>query len=286
MVPARKPATNRPRTDGGPRRVDGVFATTGGPDHGDAPGAGPHPTSLEPVSEPTRGAQRAFYDEVWRDVAAAELNDHEQARMRAISGALDELSLGRTADVLEIGCGRGWLSGLVLRQYGPVTAYDLAAEPIAKARAAFPDVDFETRDVISEPPAGQFDLVVSSEVIEHIDDQASFTSSLVDATRPGGFLLLTTPNGLLRDRWERVESFAPQPIEKWRTPAELRALVAERCRVLASRTFFFDVGRDGPYALLANPPAWRIRGRFPRVDRLLGRTRLGLYQLLVAQRLA
>ena len=56
--------------------------------------------------------------------------------------------------------------------------------------------------------------------------------------------------------------------------------------MLAARTFFFDVGRDGPYALLSNRPAWRIRSRVPPVERLLGRTRLGLYQLLLAERQA
>ena len=238
----------------------------------------------EPVTEPTRGAQRAFYDAVWRNVGATDLNDHERASMRAITSALDGLSLPAGARVLEVGCGRGWLSGLVLRRYGAVTACDLSVEPIAKARAAFPDVEFETRDVMADPPVGQFDLVVSSEVIEHIEDQAAFADSLVDVTRPGGSILLTTPNGFLRERWERAASFVPQPIENWRTPAELRALVAKRCRVLASRTFFFDVGRDGPYALLSNRPAWSVRSRFPGVERLLGGTRLGLYQLLLAQR--
>jgi cyclopropane fatty-acyl-phospholipid synthase-like methyltransferase len=238
------------------------------------------------VTEPTRGAQRAFYDDVWRDVGAADLNDHERARLRAITRALDGLALPPGARVLEVGCGRGWLSGLVLRRYGAVTAYDLSVEPVEKARAAFPDVAFETRDVMADPPKGEFDLVVASEVIEHIEDQASFADTLVDVTRPGGSILLTTPNGDVRERWEQAASFAPQPIENWRSPGELRGLVAKRCRILTWRTFFFDVGRDGLYALLANPPAWRIRGRLPWVERLLGRTRLGLYQLVLAQRQA
>ena len=238
------------------------------------------------MTEPTRSAQRAFYDEVWRDVSATAPTDNERARHPPITTPLDELSRPPRARVLEVGCGRGWLSGLVLRRYGAVTACDLSVEPVAKARAAFPDVEFETRDVMADPPVGQFDLVVSSEVIEHIDDQAAFADSLVDVTRPGGSVLLTTPNGFLRERWERAASFVPQPIENWRTPGELRALVAERCRVLASRTFFFDVSRNGPYAVLSNRPAWTIRSRVPRVERLLGRTRLGLYQLLLAQRQA
>ena len=79
-----------------------------------------------------------------------------------------------------------------------VTAFDLSVEPIAKARAAFPTS--RSRDVMADPSVGQCELVVSSEVIEHIDDQAAFADSLVDVTQPGGSILLTTPNGFLRER--------------------------------------------------------------------------------------
>jgi SAM-dependent methyltransferase len=44
-------------------------------------------------------------------------------------------------------------------------------------------------------PAGSFDGVVAVEVLEHVEDDASFVSNVSRVLRPGGFFLMTTPNG-------------------------------------------------------------------------------------------
>jgi hypothetical protein len=80
--------------------------------------------------------------------------------------------------------------------------------------------------------------------------------------------------------------FVPQPIENWRTPGELRALVAARCPVLASRTFFFDAGRDRPYALPSNRPARRMEDGSRGSSGCSGGPAWARYQLLLAQRQA
>ena len=235
--------------------------------------------------EPSIETQRAFYDRMWEEVPAAQLNNHEKARLRAIRDALARLNLGSGLNVLDVGCGRGWLSGLLLRHYGSVTAYDLSIEPIAKARESFPEVDFQTRDVMADPPDAEYDLVVSSEVIEHIQDQQRFVDNLVDVTKSGGHLLLTTPNAKLKAHWESAgHGFTPQPIENWLRRAELRAMLSHRCVVCHSGTFFFDVGRAGVHRMISNRPARIARGRFPQIDRALERTDLGLYQYAAARR--
>lgn len=40
-----------------------------------------------------------------------------------------------------------------------------------------------------------FDAIVSVEVIEHVDDDAAFVANLANVVRPGGAVILTTPNG-------------------------------------------------------------------------------------------
>ena len=44
---------------------------------------------------------------------------------------------------------------------------------------------------------GQFDLVTSMEVIEHVADQPAFVAALAARLAPGGLMILSTPN---RDR--------------------------------------------------------------------------------------
>jgi cyclopropane fatty-acyl-phospholipid synthase-like methyltransferase len=222
---------------------------------------------------------------MWEEVPAAQLNNHEKARLTAIRHALDRLNLVGELRVLDVGCGRGWLSGLLLRHYGRVTAYDLSIEPIAKARESFPGVDFQTRDVMADPPDGEYDLVVSSEVIEHVQDRQRFIDSLLDATRPSGHLVLTTPNARLKTHWEsKAPGFTPQPIENWLRRGELRAMLSDRCVICESGTFFFDIGRGGIHRMISNRSARIARRKLPQIDRALERTDLGLYQYAVARR--
>lgn len=44
-------------------------------------------------------------------------------------------------------------------------------------------------------PTGSFDGVVAVEVLEHVEDDTSFVSNVSRVLRPGGFFLMTTPNG-------------------------------------------------------------------------------------------
>ncbi len=47
----------------------------------------------------------------------------------------------------------------------------------------------------SDLPDASFDLVVSVEVIEHVEADAKFVSEIARVLKPGGTFLLTTPNG-------------------------------------------------------------------------------------------
>jgi SAM-dependent methyltransferase len=232
-------------------------------------------------------AQRAFYDRLWADVAATELNGHEQARLQEVDRCVRRLKLATGARILEVGCGRGWLSGLVLSRYGDVHAIDLSEESVVKARAAFPHVTWEAGDVFREALAPERDLVVASEVIEHVADHARFVDVLVDAVRPGGWLLVTTPNRRLEQAWRTRPSFRPQPIERWLLPAELRAVIGVRCEIVRSGTFFFGCG-DGVTDRLARRRPLRVLrsrtgGRDP-ASRCLSRLERGLYSIVLARR--
>jgi SAM-dependent methyltransferase len=235
-------------------------------------------------------AQRAYYDRLWADVGATELNRHERARVQEVSRSLsgvDVATRGAVPRILEVGCGRGWLSGLVLSRYGQVHGVDLSEDSVAKARAAFPHVTFEARDVFSEPLPDERDLVVSSEVIEHVADQTRFVDVLVDAARPGGWLLITTPNRRLERVWRARPDFRPQPIEHWLLPDQLRRMVSQRCEIARSGTFFFGCG-DGTLDRLARRRPFRAlhartAGRDP-ASQCLSRFERGLYSIVLARR--
>jgi 2-polyprenyl-3-methyl-5-hydroxy-6-metoxy-1,4-benzoquinol methylase len=97
--------------------------------------------------------------------------------------------------LLELGCGEGALGALIKqRQKCRVVGIELDSEASAIARRKIDDV--YTGDVrhIIEVIHEQFDCVVASEIVEHVDDPWSLLSDLRRVTRPGGRLVISIPN--------------------------------------------------------------------------------------------
>lgn len=63
----------------------------------------------------------------------------------------------------------------------------------ARAKLRFPNLRFADASELSDE--APFDLVIASEVLEHVDDPSSFLDRLIGRTCPGGRIILTVPNG-------------------------------------------------------------------------------------------
>ena len=103
-------------------------------------------------------------------------------------------------DLLEVGAGYG----LFLEAVGPAsrsvmgTEYSDAVAADGRARG----LDLRTGGVDAVPPDRRFDCIVGTHVIEHVYDPRAFVASLVYRLRPGGFLLLATPD--MGSPWRRA----------------------------------------------------------------------------------
>lgn len=102
-------------------------------------------------------------------------------------------------DCLDAGCAQLYFLQEVVRRHG-VVGYgcDISDEVIANNQRLAPDCNFLTLDLSREtwPQGRQFDLVVCSEVLEHIPDWRSALSNLVRMSRR--YLLITVPSGKIR----------------------------------------------------------------------------------------
>lgn len=104
--------------------------------------------------------------------------------------------------VLDAGCGEGY--GLaVLAEAGAarVVGVDLDAATVAHARATYaaddPRIEVHAAELKALPlDDAEVDLTVSLQVIEHVWDVPGTLASLARVTRPGGHVLLATPNRL------------------------------------------------------------------------------------------
>lgn len=91
---------------------------------------------------------------------------------------LDRLKPGQR--VLDVGCGASayllWMAEMGCK----VTGCDIREDRIAQARSimSHANLEFEVRDVTSEPPKAPFDVAICSHVIEHIDDPVPLLAAL------------------------------------------------------------------------------------------------------------
>jgi len=89
---------------------------------------------------------------------------------------------------------------------------------------------------------GVFDLIVSSEVLEHVLDKSAFVAHLRRLSKPRGLLIVSTPRAELYAQWTQKNSVPSQPIEQWISTDALTALLKRNgYQVLESATAF-DMG--------------------------------------------
>ena len=102
-------------------------------------------------------------------------------------------NLAPTARVLDIGCGYGAVAASIARD-GPerhVKGVDINAENIAQAVAthSHPNLSFTVADVTANLPAGKWDAVVLSNILEHIENRGQFLRSIIDQAEPTRVLI-------------------------------------------------------------------------------------------------
>jgi len=157
--------------------------------------------------------------------------------------------------VLDIGCGGGLLAEPVARLGGRVTAIDASSGAIdaAKRHAELNELEITYLNCASEDLAsdkayqGQFDLVYSSEVIEHVSDRRRFLADIEALMADEGRFMLTTINQslpalftvkLAAEYLLRVIPKGTHQYDKFITPEVLRSECAEAGLVTEDVTGF------------------------------------------------
>jgi 2-polyprenyl-3-methyl-5-hydroxy-6-metoxy-1,4-benzoquinol methylase len=101
------------------------------------------------------------------------------------------------ARVLNVGCGNGYTVGQFVERGCEVVGIDLSESGIVLARSNYPKARFECLpaddQILNKLGVPAFDLVVSTEVIEHLYDPYAFVQGCFAALRLGGRFILSTP---------------------------------------------------------------------------------------------
>ncbi|KAA0678230.1 class I SAM-dependent methyltransferase [Roseomonas genomospecies 6] len=111
-----------------------------------------------------------------------------------MTDTLSRLRAHRPASLLDVGCGFGFTVDMAARCFG-WRAVGVDPCGLAQSGAKLLDAPIVTRYLDRDSGIGEpFDLVHSSEVIEHIDDPYGFIGILRHHLAPGGIVVLKTPN--------------------------------------------------------------------------------------------
>jgi 2-polyprenyl-3-methyl-5-hydroxy-6-metoxy-1,4-benzoquinol methylase len=135
-----------------------------------------------------------------------------ERRHRAHAKLLEAVGTGNR--VLDVGCSSGYLARPLAERGNTIVGLELDPEA-ARAAEEFCELvlvgDVETMDLPLEP--GSFDVVLGGDVIEHLRDPAATLARLRPLLRPGGRVVLSTPNvanwairlSLLSGRWRYTD---------------------------------------------------------------------------------
>jgi SAM-dependent methyltransferase len=172
----------------------------------------------------------------------------------------------RGCRVLDVACGAGFGLQLLEQAGAYPIGMDLDPRALAEAHALEPEARLVRADAARLPlPDASFDLVTSFETLEHVPDACALLSELRRVLRPGGRLVLSTPN----------RAFGPP--EHHQNPFHVREFEADELRQLLQRTFstvhLFSQRPSSAYRyvpyLLVEPGyapaelAWKLLNRLP-----------------------
>jgi len=110
--------------------------------------------------------------------------------------------------VLDYGCGSGYGTAFISDSCQQIIGIDVSTEAIAHASSHFraPNLSYmliERAEVAPLPfPDSSFDVVLSFQVIEHIEDVSAYLREMDRVLAPGGLVIIATP-----DRSTRLFSF-------------------------------------------------------------------------------
>jgi SAM-dependent methyltransferase len=99
-------------------------------------------------------------------------------------------------DILIIGCGKGFLEQLIVN-YQSIVSLDIKPEEVEIAKKnnkGKKNIKFIAKDIFKFNSEQKFDLILASEIFEHLHDDKKLFIKINRLLKPDGTLILTIPN--------------------------------------------------------------------------------------------
>lgn len=156
------------------------------------------------MTRPQSAAPSEGYDAIWRDVygdmqSVGPAHRHLRRLLRTLLDGVEYES------AIEVGCGAGHNLPLLSegRQLDALAGVDISARALEEARTRWPEAELHQLDVQGEAPAGTWDVVLCSLVLEHLEDDDAALRNM--RSMCAGHLVVATIAGPFERyaKWER-----------------------------------------------------------------------------------
>jgi len=117
---------------------------------------------------------------------------------RLLIDSLNQVIIKKKLNILDIGCGAGTLALYLSSKGHNVTGIDISTQAIKACKVSAKNLNLNTKfynkDFMSNDLKEKYDLVIFSEVIEHLPDDKKALKKIYKLLKPAGILLLSTPS--------------------------------------------------------------------------------------------
>ena len=106
----------------------------------------------------------------------------------------DMLPRGNPLKLLDVACGYGQFGLIIDREYYDYVGIDFSKEQVKKGKALGLDIRFMDVSKRWKFPSNHFDIILASEILEHVFDTDFFIQECFRVLKDDGILIVSTPN--------------------------------------------------------------------------------------------
>lgn len=183
-----------------------------------------------------------FYND-FSDKWASEINNLEtNKRLDVVFRRLLSKKDLKNKKFLEVGCGMGYFSEMAFKNGAKVTGIDVGNKLVAMTKKRVSSGKFLTASASNLPFRNEsFDVVLCTEVIEHVDQQFKSVKELARVLKKGGILVITTPNRIFKPFFDFLSFIKIRPYhgnESWIYQWDLKRMLADSGLTVDKECFF------------------------------------------------
>ncbi|MEE1610077.1 trans-aconitate 2-methyltransferase [Microvirga sp. CF3016] len=136
----------------------------------------------------------------------------EDERTRPSIDLLRRVPLEATTDCVDIGCGPGNSTELIVKRYptARILGLDNSPDMLSKARKRLPNLQFEEADIATWQTEERFDLIFANAVLQWLPGHRNLLRRLVSYLKNGGCLAVQMPNNLHEPSHRLMEQVAQE----------------------------------------------------------------------------